>query len=258
MEIQVTGADFSALGLGSVNAGVNYAAAAGITDAGKKAKLSAFYNALVAAGIWTKFDVIRLLNNGPYGTTKASSLNFRDPSQYESSISAAVPAAFTANGFDFNQGSAYISNYNMTGPADYANFHAHAYNFSAETGTNASTAFMGVYTSAIYLALGRKTTTKGIALDTVTATGFDTTKTGLLSMSKSNGVLNLYDAGVQIATAASAATTVTAALPIYEGAIGSNAVWKSLATISILAYGKFAWTAADELAFKNAVTAYMA
>jgi len=257
MKITNYASDFSATGLGNTNRALDYIAAASITDVAKQNKLKALYTALNSAGIWSKLEVIRLLNNL---TLTASALNFKNPSLYVANIDNTSPAKFTANGYDFNVGAAYIGNYPINDAnGDLLNFHMHAYNFNAETATNTSASFMGLFIGTnIELSLRRKPVTSTYIRQKLTLAGADLTKTGLLSGAKVGSALKLYDAGALKMTSniTDAATTISG--NIWEGAFGTTAAWKTLTTIPFIAYGKGAWTDADELALYNAVTAYLA
>jgi|GEM_PF-2769863 len=267
MEIVVAGADFSALGLGNTRWIEQYIVAANITSTTYKIALRALYSSITAAGIDKKLEVLRLFFTG---NSAADSLNVLNYQTYNVAFLGDTAAAHTTTGYQPSSTQWGISSYLIK---DLTNFHMHAWNSTSETssagyilgrlappagGNSFSAALMRGSGTAGAIAVPRGVINVNAGTAVIAPTGYDGSKTGLLSTSRNGNVMKLYDGGTQIATATTAYTGLTdETLPMIEGNVfEANATFYTRAKIFSLAYGATVWTDADELALFNALNTF--
>lgn len=252
-------ADFSAAGknIGNSNKAELFITLGGITSTSQKTAVRNLETSLKSAGMWTDFDVIRLFG---FGSALPDSLNLKNPgigSTYNQATFVNDSAgAHTSTGFVAAVGRYAQSNYTM--PADLTNFHIHAYNETGETlstppycsvgglnGTNWNFVLARNYYSTRFQ-IGQ-----GGNFSSTAPSGYDQTKTGLLSGAKVGTTLTLYDVGVQQSTTTTALTLVGGTTGLNEGAY--SATVGSTATYRCILYGSTAWTSDKEAALKTII-----
>ena len=267
MEIIIKGANFSALGFGNTRWIENYILSAGISSDTQKSALRALYSSYIAAGFTNKFAVFRLFFNTNPDVDKLNLISpYTTAESYAASWAVDDPAAHTLSGFQpsATTGRYAISTYKA--PTGTTDFHMHVWNTTSEGSAAANRHMMGVAggTTTFSLQRNRSGVTAGSVGNTFAAgsvsmtSAYDVTKTGLLSFSRTGTVHNLYDAGAVINTVTKTADALNATtLNFYEGyATGTTQPAITDAKIFFIAYGASAWTAADEVALKNMITAF--
>lgn len=252
MEFIFENADFSANNIGNTRWSENWMIARGITDSVKKAAVRAFYNGMAANNLVDKFEFLYILNSGDANIDRLNVLNPYDQiGTYRLTFQNDTPAAHTSNGYTPN-GTANrfaVSEYKINNAAQLNNFHMHVFNKTSEgAGYLAGTWLNGGGTS-VYVALmrddngftrGGVTTHNSTPLLVSSASGYDQTKTGLLSFTKAGTTQKLFDNGTLIGgpTVMTPAYTVASPQPLYVGTAGLLATsWISSATISLAAGG---------------------
>ncbi|WP_158797681.1 hypothetical protein [Pedobacter sp. L105] len=266
MEIVVTGADFSALGLGNTRWIEQYISAANITNTTYKGALRTLYNSMSAGGLDKKLEVLRLFFTG---NSAVDSLNVLNYQAYNVAFLADTAAAHTASGYQPSSTQWGISTYLIK---DLSNFHLHAWNSTPETsgagyilGRHAPPTSTNSFSAVLLRGSGTagqiaapKGTINVNAGQGITLAGYDGSKTGLLSTSRNGTTMRLYDGGVPIATSTVPYTGFSdGTLPMLEGnSLDGNGSFYSRAKIFSLAYGASAWTDADELLLFNTLNTF--
>lgn len=257
------GANFSNAGLGNVNWAETYIAVNTSMTTPQKTALRAFYTSFVSAGFTGKFDVLRMYFN--VGTNAFNKLNMLNLNLYTGTFANDVSGANTLSGYQFNStAQRYLSSGYAISLSDLAAFHMHAYNTTTD---DINGFLMGYFNTSNasnpLVALSRRdninTNTRGSVningVYSVSVTGH-VNNTALLGFSKSGNVQKLYDAGVMIGTATVTPAIVfpTPTIALLEGAV--NAGTGTDCKVFLTAYGRSAWSDADETAFNAMVNTF--
>lgn len=275
IEIIISGADFSGLGLGNVNLSERYIAVAGITNETQKTAIRNFYNTLKNVGLLSKLQVARLFFAG---TSLADSINLINPSLDYSTYRATYmndnPSYHTLAGWTPLGSASHYANSNFpinsSVGANIESFHMHVWNATPQATDNSNKFMLGTQANTasenFFIALQRRG--QGVTRGAITpyssinflqsSAGYDLTKTGLLSMSKQGSLEKLYDDATLIASRTRTVTwTTNGNSKIYEGCLdfGSTANYADC-TIRFIGYGFSNWTELDEVNLNNAIKAF--
>lgn len=273
-QITIKGADFSSKGLGNINISEKYIALLGITDSTKKNAIRVFYKDLKDAGLNGKIGYARLFFAG---NSLGDSINLMNP---VANISANMATYYADNaayhattGWSTSKATGHFAKSNFPISGSLNNLHLHAYNSST---SDAESYLLGSQSNTVgvnqfFVGLQRKASgfTRGYIgiypIETAgwaaAPTGYDTNKTGLLSISRQSNVQKLYDAGVVIATNTRTDTPiVNGTSSLWEGALIDYAASTTTfnGTFRFVAAGFSTWTDADEIALNTALTKFLA
>lgn len=256
-------ADYSASGLGKYISFVQtYFTAGGITTTKQKTAVTNLYNSMKTAGLWDKFDVIKLRG---FGIALADSINLKSPSDFASRsvFSNDDVSAHNANGYTSSASPARSATTTKALPATMSVMHIHAYNSTPESATDGVMYGVndgnGASGTLIYLCrkLGGVTKSQIGATNTAIATGYNTAKTGLLSASLGSSTQKLYDAGILLSTVSAVPSMANnSGVSLAECSFGSAGLITNSSQM-FCGYGVTAWLDSDETALNTIVQAYV-
>jgi hypothetical protein len=253
MEFIFENADFSANNVGNTRWSENWMIARGITDPTKKAAVRAFYNGMANGNLIDKFEFLYIMNSTSADLDRLNVLNpYDEEGTYRLTFQADIPAAHTVNGYIANEAASRFafSEYKINNATQLNNFHMHVFNKTADSsGRYLGGTWINSGGSAVFVALTRNST--GFTRGGVTThnsvpelpsspSGYDLTKTGLLSFTKAGTTQKLFDNGTLIGgpVTMSPAYTVTSPQQIYVGTAGLyTTAWISTAAITLAAGG---------------------
>jgi hypothetical protein len=256
-------ANYSGSGLGKYTTIADRIIAnSGVTSASGKVAINALYDGLKSKGLWNKLDHIKVMGLGQV----FDSLNWKDPSLTSSTRTTFINdtgAAHTKDGFVPDTTTARYGELNFKFKTSVPALHVHVFNSTAEntSGDNILSGYsQGTGKSAFFISrrfAGTKTTVAlsngGAPQQLQAATGYDNSKTGLLSMGYQNGNLIMWDGGAKVTQAAyTGGTPIAVDLAGPSIALGgyrsnpSTVTYFSACAIQFWAAGVSDWSDADE------------
>lgn len=266
-----TTADFSSLGFGSILPEENYILNAGITNNTHKTAIRTFYSTLKSTGLINKFSVMRMYFAG---TALADSINLIKPF-----LGSVNNQAIFVN----DNSSAHIGGYTPSGSAgryersqffpngSINNIHAHVWNTTPAGTDNAQKYLFGAGTTnanenyLIYLQRRSSTYSKAVVspynapVNILSANGYDTQRTGLISISRqAGGVAKMYDDATIIKTQTLTDTwTTNGGSELLVGTLlASGTTNYADCTLRFFGIGFSDWTDADEINLNSAIKTF--
>ncbi|RXG32034.1 hypothetical protein [Leeuwenhoekiella marinoflava] len=262
--IGTTIANASDQGLGNIFLNKQYISRGGITDADTIAALETFEAALRSKGLINRLSKIFLQT----GKASSDAIDFLNPANtdfvYENDEATDHTKAlgYTSSSSEGK----YVSNSGSTIPLPVDTMHFHAYNTTPDTEASPAQRLIRVAIGNDFLVelirnqsgrtlgvIGLYTSdTEGLVRADV---GYDTTKTGLLSVVRQTTSVKLYDGGVEIGS--KSVTPFTGNAPAASKIDILNSFDSNIPNISMraFAWGSGEWTPQNEEDFKDALNA---
>lgn len=252
-------------GLGNIFLNKQYISRGGITDADTISALEAFEATLRSKGLVNKLSKLFLFT----GKASSDAIDFLNPANTDlvftndEATDHTKSLGYTSSSAD----SKYISDSGSQIPLPVDTMHFHAYNTTPDTVESPAQRLIRVAIADDLLielirnqsgrtrgTIGLYTSdTEGLAIANV---GYDTTKTGLLSVVRQTTSVNLYDGGSEIGTKVVSAFTGNA--PAASSISLLNSFGSNIPNISIrgFAWGSGEWTQQNEQDLNDALNAF--